>query len=79
VTLTGAGVQHEGCYKEQNLQLYLRRERGGGAGFLNTPQVWRMIQEILPSNCTVDYVTEKVQELPEISLPGTIMVQIQNN
>jgi len=38
-----------------------------------------MAQEILPSNCTVNYVTKKVQELPELRLPGTIMVQIQNN
>jgi hypothetical protein len=38
-----------------------------------------MAQEILHFNCTVNYVTKKVQELSELHLPGTIMVQIQNN
>lgn len=38
-----------------------------------------MAQEILPFDCTVNYVTKKVQELPKLRLPGTIMGQVQNN
>ena len=29
VTLNVTGLQHEGCYKEQNLQLYLVLSKGG--------------------------------------------------
>jgi hypothetical protein len=82
---TVASVQLESCCKEHILQqLHLGLSNGevlGGAatGFLTTPQVWRMTQEILPSNCTVNLVTKNVQELHELRLPGTIMVQIQNN
>jgi hypothetical protein len=37
-----------------------------------------MTQEILPSICTVKYVTKNVHELPGLGLPGTIIVKIQN-
>jgi hypothetical protein len=38
-----------------------------------------MTQEILPSSCTVNYGTKNVQELPELNLLVTIIVEIENN
>jgi hypothetical protein len=79
-TLTVAGVQHEGCYKEQNLQLYLVLCKGGvGNKIFN----YATCVANGPGNTAVqlhgkvrDY---EVRELPELRVPGTIMVQIKNN